>query len=149
MSSLSFEGESGLLTSYLNDFYFMIKNGAISQNNSYADVTKGAKAEYKFNITTPGQYKIKMKLRAYHEWVNTVYVNIDADATSNIWTISPLTTGFEDRYVAWDGVANPKIFNLTTGQHTLVIRGHEPVAIDKITIEPASTSVPTSTGSPT
>ena len=48
-----------------------------------------------------------------------------------IWDI-PLTSGFEQRVASWRGngtdVSNqfvPKVFNLSAGQHQLIIRGRE------------------------
>lgn len=137
--SQSFEAESGTFTKPMESH-----GEYIVQPTETKDATKGGRATYRFNIATPGDYRIKMTVDAPDAGSNSAFVNIDGDPVGPkmIWDI--LTTdGFEERTVAWRGDGNEDIddlahaiFRLEAGEHELVIVGREQnVKIDRIRIE--------------
>jgi hypothetical protein len=62
-----------------------------------------------------------------------------------IWDI-PVTVGFEDRIVSWRGngtLESPKVFYLTTGSHTMIVRGREAgLELDRFEISRAAETPP-------
>jgi hypothetical protein len=88
---------------------------------------------YTFNVPSAGKYFVQAQVRAGDAGSNSFFLNVDAEpeAPGMIWDI-PLTSGFEKRTVSWRGsgteAANqfsPKAFDLSAGQHQLLIRGRE------------------------
>ncbi|MDZ7586370.1 MAG: fibronectin type III domain-containing protein, partial [Patescibacteria group bacterium] len=98
-------------------------------------------------------------LDAPDEASNSLFLNIDSEPTSPtmIWDI-PVTAGPEEKTASWRGSGTfdanefvPKVFNLTVGTHTLIIRGREAnTKLDRVAIEyfPASSPTPTPTPTP-
>jgi hypothetical protein len=140
MPSLSFEAEAGQIV-----FPFAISGGGVSQTTNALNPSSGGAARYRFNITRPGDYIIKAAVNAPDVNSDSFFINIDgepADPTM-IWDIIVPTIGVQERVVSWRGNGtfvvpqfNPKIFTLTSSEHTLTIRGREPnTLIDRITIE--------------
>jgi hypothetical protein len=137
---LSWEAESGDLRAP-----FVVTNGYIAQSIETSDPSQGGRAAYRFSITTPGNYVIKAVVNAADLGSNSVFVNIDAEPTNPtmIWDV-PVTKGFQERTVSWRGNGSatadqfvPKVFTLSAGQHTLIIRGREAnCRIDRISIAP-------------
>ncbi|OGG16394.1 hypothetical protein A3D77_00995 [Candidatus Gottesmanbacteria bacterium RIFCSPHIGHO2_02_FULL_39_11] len=138
---LSFQAESGIITAP-----FSINGTYISQTVETTIPSSGGKASYTFNISQGGSYVISMRVNAPSLASDSLFLNIDAEPIdpTMIWDISPLTNSFEDRTVSWRGTGtfdvnqfNPKVFNLTAGSHTLIIRGREAnVQIDSISVTP-------------
>ena len=124
----SFAAPSGVITSP-----FIVSNGTIyqpQQNTSTAPVLSGGKAAYSFTAPEAGEYIVAMKINAPSQNANSLFVNFDAEPTGDTMAWHVTTTGgFEQRFVSWGGSTsgnNPsKIFTLSAGQHTLIIRGRE------------------------
>jgi len=125
--SLTFSATSGSITAPF------VVNGTYISQPSQTTVTTGGRAAYTFTITNAGSYVIQGLLNAPSDAANSFYVNIDAEPQdpSMVWQI-PLTSGFENRIVNWQGAGTydnpqfvPKIFSLANGTHQLIIRGRE------------------------
>jgi len=89
------------------------------------------RAAYTFTISTTGDYLVSAPVNAPDESANSFFVNIDAEPTDPemTWDI-PLTSGLTERTVSWRGNGTfdnaqftPKVFNLSAGTHTLIVRG--------------------------
>lgn len=134
---LTFEAESGVVTAP-----FVVTSGYISQS-SQTGVANGGRAAYNFVITNAGNYVIQALVDAPNDGANSLYLNIDAEPQdpSMVWQI-PITTGFENRVVSWQGTGTfdnpqfvPKIFTLTSGNHQLILRGREAdTKVDRLVI---------------
>lgn len=106
-------------------------------------LANSGRAAYSFNIATGGTYVIQTIVSAPNDGANSFFVNIDAEPQDPymIWDI-PLTLGFEQRTISWRGNGTfnasefvPKVFNLTSGPHQLIIRGREAnTLLQRITI---------------
>jgi hypothetical protein len=104
---------------------------------------------YRFTIQEAGDYIVKAIVNAADSGRNSFFVGMDAEPdTLMTWDIL-LTTGFEERFVTWrDGAVPFKVFNLASGEHTLIIRGRElSTLLDKV--EVAKVPMPTETPLPT
>jgi len=147
----SWEAEDGTITEP-----FKVKDGYIYQDKETTDPTKGGKATYQFTITNAGDYIVKATVKAPNGGADSFFVNIDAEPTSPtmIWDIAH-TSSFAEKTVSWRGKGsanangaqfNPKVFTLTAGEHTLIIRGREKnTLLDKISLELYSGTTPTPT----
>ncbi len=137
LSGLSFEAEAGVVTSP-----FIVTNGYIYQT-MLTGVTNGGRAAFAFTVSTAGTYTVTAVVDAPSDAANSLFVNIDAEPQDPymVWDI-PFTSGFETRTVSWrgNGTADqsefvPKVFNLSQGQHQLIIRGREGgVRLDRIAV---------------
>jgi hypothetical protein len=103
----------------------------------------GGKATVSFNVTAPGNYIVKARVQAANTGQNSVYLNFDNEPqVTQLWDITPTGTAFADRTATWRGAGtfdspqfNPKVFYLSVGSHTLIIRGREPYTqIDKVNL---------------
>jgi len=149
LTGLSWEAETGTIITP-----FKVKDSYIYQDKETTDPTKGGKAAYTFTITNAGDYIIKTTVKAPSTGSNSFFVNIDGEPTTPtmIWDITK-TSGFVERTVSWRGTGsidknqfNPKVFTLTAGEHTLIIRGREKnTLLDKISLELYSGTTPTPT----
>ncbi len=126
--TLSFSATSGTISGP-----FEVSNGAIYQAVT-TGVAEGGRAVYGFTLTTSGRYAIQALVSATSMTGNSFYVNIDAEPTdpAMAWDIIPVTSGFQQRLISWRGSGTaeadefvPKIFNLASGPHQLIIRGRE------------------------
>ena len=124
---LTFEAESGVVT-----VPFVVTGGYISQS-SQTGLANGGRATYNFVLTNAGNYVVQALVDAPNNGANSLFLNVDAEPLdpSMVWQI-PITTGFENRVVSWQGAGTfdnpqfvPKIFNLTAGPHQLILRGRE------------------------
>ncbi len=128
----------------------------IHQLTETADPGQGGRASYRFNITTSGDYVVKMVVDAPHTGANSVFVNVDSEPANSdtIWNI-PMTQGFEERTVSWRGSDSPsaaefapQVFALSAGEHELIIRGSEKDAcVDAISLVYLGSSPPDKTWS--
>jgi len=114
-------------------FPFILNQGTIFQKIETDHPALGGRASFRFEITTPGEYIVKIKVNAPDTSSNSFYVNIDDEPTSPdmIWDIG-VTHGFEEREVSWRGSGtdldnqfSPKVFKLDSGLHELIIVGRE------------------------
>ena len=122
---------------------FTTTGGFVSQTAD-TGVTDGGLAVYGFTVPSAGNYKITVNVNAPDDGANSIFVNVDAEPAdpSMIWDI-PVTSGFQDRTVAWRGNGtfdanefSPKLFALTAGTHKLMIRGRERgVQLNQISIK--------------
>jgi Bacterial Ig domain/Fibronectin type III domain len=133
-SSLSFASTSGAISAP-----FYITNSAICQP-AYTSVTAGGRAAYSFTAPATADYLVSALVNVPTTDNNSFFVNIDAEPTDPvmIWDV-PITTGFASRTVSWRGNATasssspsgmtaqyaPKVFNITSGTHQLIVRGRE------------------------
>jgi hypothetical protein len=144
-SGLSFEAESGLI-----DTPFAISSGLVSQDTQTLTVAIGGRARYNVTIPATGSYTISMNVNAPDGGSDSCWVEWDAEPTdpTAIWDVIPLTSGIETRTVSWRGTGafdapqfNPKVWDLSAGEHTLYIRGREAgMQVDAITIVPQPSS---------
>lgn len=102
--------------------------------NVNLNLNEGEQRNYTFNILNGGNYLVKAIINATDEGTNSILVNIDKEPKDpyNIWDI-PLTSGLEERIASWRGSGTfeesefvPKVFQLTSGTHTLNLVGREP-----------------------
>jgi hypothetical protein len=145
MPGLTFEAEDGSVSSP-----FQISGGYIYQAFSTNTPSTGGKAVYSFNITEAGEYIVKAMVDAADDGSNSFFVNIDSEPISPemIWDIVSLTDGFEQRTVSLRGSGTfdnpeytPKVFNLSSGTHELIIRAREAnTRLDRITISSFSSA---------
>jgi hypothetical protein len=142
-NTISFEAENGKLTAPFKVGGTSRKYIYQSKDTSNTGPLSGGKAQYSFNINTPGTYKIYMTFRAANDGQNSLYWNIDTepqDATM-LWDM-PINSNYSTVPAAWRGTGtfdnnqyNPKEVYLSTGTHTLIIRGREAnTRLDKISI---------------
>ena len=140
ISTLAFEAESGGIVSP-----FYINNGSVIQQDIQTGLSDGGTASYTFSVATSGEYYLFMTLNAPGSSSDSVFVNVDAQPVDpgNIWDIAPATTGLQERQLIFRGATTPKAFSLSSGNHTLIIRGREAgVQIDKIEFKPTTTQPP-------
>jgi hypothetical protein len=136
---------------------FTTTSGILSQSIE-TDLSGSGRASYVFNITTAGNYTVTVGVNAPSEGVNSFFVNIDAEPTdpAMIWDVLPTTAGIQTRTVGWRGNGTPsapefptKVFSLSAGTHTLIIRGREAgTGLSVITITPVSTPTPSAPAAP-
>jgi hypothetical protein len=127
-SGLSFSADSGTITAP-----FELVDGYISQPSQTVDPAAGGRAVYSFRITDPGHYVVQATVDAANDGANSLFFNIDAEPESpDMICDLPLTSGFEKRVFSWRGNGTfdrnqfvPKSFQLSAGDHQLVIRGRE------------------------
>jgi hypothetical protein len=126
-ADLTFPATSGAVSSP-----FTITNTTIYQP-THSSATDGGRAAYNFLIGTAGDYVVSAQVNAPNDSADSFFVNIDAEPTDPemIWDI-PLTSGLAPRTVSWRGDGTydnaqfaPKVFNLSAGMHTLIVRGRE------------------------
>lgn len=137
-AALTFEAEAGTLTV---PFY---SAGTYIQQDSLTGLADGGRAVWAFGVNTAGTYAVSILLNAPSEGANSLFLNIDGEPTDPacIWDV-PVTTGFQDRIASWRGTGGfntpefaPKTWSLSTGSHTLIVRGREGgLQLDRITIQ--------------
>ncbi len=138
-STIAFEAESGTVNAP-----FVVQGGSIVQD-SLTSVTDGGRASYVFSVAQSADYVVSGMVNAPDDGANSFFVNVDAEPVdpTMIWDI-PVTSGFESRTVSWRGTGTPeapKLFSLTAGSHTLIIRGREAgVQLDRIDITKVGTT---------
>jgi hypothetical protein len=135
---LSFEAEDGVIT-----VPFYVSGGTVQQGVE-TSIGASGRASYTFAVTTAGSYVVYMLVSAKDTGSDSLFVNIDQEPTdpANLWHI-PVTVGIENRVVAWNGATNAAVFALSSGTHTLIVRGREAgVQFDKITVMPVSVTPP-------
>ena len=116
----------------------------------------------KVNITRADNYSLTGLVTAVDSGNNSAWVDFDSDPTNDdgrCWDLG-ITAQPVQQPVTWRGNAtrlaaqfNPKIWNLTTGVHTLYLIEREPLSITSITFKsaasPTPTPAPTATPTPT
>jgi predicted 3-demethylubiquinone-9 3-methyltransferase (glyoxalase superfamily) len=152
LPGLSWEAEQGEITTP-----FVAVNGVVSQSILTDNPANGGRALYRFIIQDAGDYMVKAIVNAADAGRNSFFVGMDTEPDiSMIWDVI-LTNGFEERIVSWRGNAapdgnasTPKVFHLSPGEHTLIIRGREMSALlDKVEVAKAPIAQPTNTAVPT
>jgi len=135
--SLSFAAISGSFTQP-----FVAVGGVLYQPLETTLALSG-QATYDFTITTPGQYIVTSMVYAPDAGANSAFVNIDSQPTDPlmIWDVS-ISTNFVQQTVTWrDGLAR-HIFNLSAGNHQLIVRGREAgTQFATFTISPADATL--------
>ncbi len=121
---------------------FFVADGSVGQGVN-TGVGEGGRAAYWFSVDRAGEYLIRARVRAPFFQERSVYLNLDTEPQSDesLWPI-PVTSGFEERFVAWQGNGtcidpqfSPKVFQLEPGRHQLIVRGHDPnVRLDRFSI---------------
>jgi hypothetical protein len=135
--SLLIEAEDGVIVAP-----FSKSTSYISQPRE-TSLSSSGRATYTFNVPYNGNYLVTLRVNAPNEGANSIFLNIDSQPTdpATIFDI-PVTSSYQDRTVNWRGNGEynraqfiPKVFTLSAGAHTLIIRGREGnTRIDKITI---------------
>ncbi len=134
MSGLDFQAESGLI-----EAPFVIESGVLSQSIRTYDPNIGGRARWRVRIPKAGFYAVSASVKAPSTAENSFLIDWDKESFPVAWDI-PVTEGFETRVARWvdqnTGIWDPRIWELTKGVHTLIIRGREPnTHIDSIRIE--------------
>lgn len=135
---ISFEATSGVITAP-----FVIIGNTVSQPSATLVPADGGRAAYTFSVAA-GSYTVSVKVNAPSESTNSLFVNIDAEPTTNMTWHIPLTSGLQSRTVSWDTV--PQVFALTAGTHQLIVRGREATQFGTITISPTTPVPPPASG---
>ena len=110
---------------------------------------------FTFAVPRAGDYVIRAQVDAPDESANSFYVSMDGEPEdpSMIWDVK-VTDGFEERVVSWRGSGSmedneivPKVFNLSVGEHRLVLVGREPGKIKELAVVPYVPPAPVAEGS--
>ncbi len=134
MSGLEFSAASGLI-----ETPFTLDSGVLSQPVKTTDPVLGGRARWRVTIPKTGFYSVTASVNAPSTSENSFYIDWDKESFPVTWVI-PVTKGFESRVARWvdqnTGIWDPRIWELTKGVHTLIIRGREPnTLIESIRIE--------------
>jgi hypothetical protein len=121
MSGLEFPAPAGLI-----EPPFIVESGVLSQTVQTYDPGPGGRARWRVVIPETGYYTVTASVNAPSTTENSFFIDWDKESYPVTWDIS-LTVGFEDRVARWPG-EDPRIWELTKGVHTLIIRGREPAA---------------------
>jgi hypothetical protein len=122
--NVTVEAETGLITPP-----FFVTNGYVFQAVG-TNLAASGRAQYDFTIAQPGGYVILATVSS-PERASSLAINIDAEPTAPtmIWDI-PASQEFTNRTMAWRGdgaatnaVPRRKVFDLTPGPHSIIIRG--------------------------
>ena len=104
-------------------------DGHVSQTvKTNDDPAKGGKAAYIFDLAQAGDYIATASAHAPDSGNNSFFANIDSEPTTgNVWALKPNGSKFTNQTVSWGNDYNKprKVFSLTSGSHTLIIRGRE------------------------
>ena len=125
--NLIMEAESGTVTAP-----FVISDGYVTQLVK-TNASNSGRAAYSFNVTQPGQYVLQAVVDAPAFGANSFLVDIDQEPNESLALCKlPVTLGFENHIVSWQGEGtcaapqwNPKVFTLAGGAHQLIIRGKD------------------------
>ena len=150
---LKFEAEAGVIVAP-----FTVSGGVVSQAGGMTSVSSGGSARYEVDVPVADNYTVKMKVNCPSAASDSFFVNFDQEPSdpTGIWDVG-ITSGAEVRDVTWRGTGSvdapqfkPKAWNLTKGQHTLIVRGREGGAqLDAIEIVAPAAPTPTPTPMPT
>ena len=156
IEGLKFEAEAGVIVAP-----FTVSGGTVSQTGGMTTVSAGGSAKYQVEVPMAGDYTVKMKVNCPSAASDSFFVNFDQEPSdpTGVWDVG-ITSGAEVRDVTWRGTGSvdapqfkPKAWNLTKGQHTLIVRGREGGAqLDAVEIlapTPTPTPAPTATPNPT
>jgi hypothetical protein len=118
-SPAEFAAESGVISSP-----FVLTNGCIFQPIP-TGVTNAGRAVYSFSLTNSGQFMLLAVAQAPNADANSLFVNIDSEPKDPemIWDI-PVAAGFTTNLVSTNS-GSPRYFDLTNGNHQIIIRGRE------------------------
>jgi len=145
------EAENGALAAPMTERSDVLASGGSYTSSS---TTNQGTAIYKFNVTTAGNYLIWGRVIAPTTGNDSVFITVDG-LPEDVWDV--LLAENSSNWT-WDRVClrgagspvapeyDPKLFNLTTGTHTLTIRGREASTyLDKLLITNDTSYVPTGT----
>jgi hypothetical protein len=104
---------------------FLLTNDCILQPVE-TGITNGGRAVFPFVLTNSGEYAILVRVQAPEGRTNVFLINIDSEPQEPdmVWTVSA-STNFTDQLVSAAGQVppRPRFFQLSTGEHQLIIRG--------------------------
>jgi hypothetical protein len=104
---------------------FAAVDGNVYQTVQTDEPAAGGKAQYRFYVANPGKYVISALVDAPNEGSNSLFINIDGEPDLEmVWDIE-VTKGFEERTAAWRSDGPQTVFELSQGEHELIIRGRE------------------------
>lgn len=113
---------------------FTVSSTDVSQSSETLTVAASGRLSFGVNVAIPGDYTLRLSVKAEADGTNSLFVNVDGEPVSPtmISDITSLTTGFQLRTLSLRGTGafdapqfNPKTFTLTSGLHEVVIRGRE------------------------
>lgn len=154
LPGLDWEAESGIISAP-----FITTCGVVTQYVRTSGPLKGGRASYRFVVPTAGPYIVEALIAA-SKLANPpgeIYVNMDGEPTGTemIWDV-PGDIFYRERRVSWRGSGTrkddefvPKIFQLTAGEHELIMRGIRwGLRVDRVRVLPWSPGVapPTAPG---
>ena len=126
---------------------FVIGNSSSASSGQYIHVPNGAgnqwngpgpdRADFCFNVTTPGFYRLLGTVLATNGGSNSFYVTINGSPTDGyIWDTTIDSVNYVDDYVNQRGGADPVEFNLTAGEHVVTVYAREDgTVLDKLALE--------------
>jgi hypothetical protein len=117
---------------------FSVSSGSpsyVSQSTQTLDPATAGRAAYQFSLLTPGKYVVRLNVNAANTASDSLFANIDSEpGTTDVWDFGP-TVGFVTKLLSIRGTGSveaaqfkPKVYDLTAGVHSLIIRGREPNA---------------------
>ena len=117
----SFDSTAGTITAP----FVINSDNTISQSVQTTDPSTGGRAAYGFSLSTSGNYAVAAMVYAPSSDSDSLFVNIDAEPTTNmIWNI-PDYAGLTNEVVTWGTSTTPQVWSLNAGTHQLIIRGRE------------------------
>lgn len=129
-AGLAFNADAGTLISPIVD-----GGSFISQPSSTSSPGTGGIAVYGVTLADAGTYKVATTVNAPNTSQNSYFVEWNVEpGNENIWDIISLTSGTQARDVSARGETgtfdapqfDPQTWNLSAGNHILVVRGREP-----------------------
>ena len=130
VETIELEAEDGVLSSPM-----YVKNSATAFNGKYITNDNGSgSALYTFTLQSAGIYKIWGRFIAPNGASDSFFVKMDEDV-EDIWDMHPNGSSWRYNIINGREYGGEKSYNLTKGEHTLVIRAREGGAkLDKIII---------------
>lgn len=121
---------------------FVAANGYVTQPGDNNDPAQGGSMRFTFT-NLAGLYKVTISNNSPSTAANSCFIDFNqqpANPTAIFDVVLP-TSGFENRDVTWRGAGtfdnpefSPKLWNLSAGTNTLIIRGREPMQFRQVTV---------------
>jgi hypothetical protein len=138
LGDLDWDADEGVITApYADAGAYVWQPGSPT-----TDPAAGGQLRFTFNIPATAQYKVKMTRDAPTTGSDSCFIQFDNQPGATDIYDSPLTVGSAVADVSLRGNGavgapqfSPWVTTLTAGQHTLILRGREPLKIYHLTLE--------------
>lgn len=109
---------------------FLINGGGkVTQSVTTTDPATGGRLALSFTVTTTDDFTISASIKTPADDSNSCFIDVDSEPTTGaIWDAVINGGSFVNQFAAWTRVSpaqNPKVWHLTAGTHTLIVRGRE------------------------